>query len=71
MCNDYSYFRRRQLLKSATMTETAVLLPIEMCVKYDLSEYLAVIWQPCFQYLRKSLLLSIKCINYNSPGVGV
>lgn len=76
MCDDYSYFRWRELLKSAMMTETAVLLPIDTRVWYELSEFLVVVLQTCFFFflaLRKSqtLLFIIKCINYNSPRVGV
>lgn len=69
MRDDYSYFRWRELFKSAMMTETAVLLPIDTRVNYELSEFLVVV----FLDLRKSqtLLFIIKCINYNSPRVGV
>lgn len=48
MCDDYSYFRWRELHKSAMMTETAVLLPIEAREKNDLREYQVVVIQTCF-----------------------
>lgn len=47
MCDDYSYFIWK-LLKSAMMTETAVLLLIDTHVNYELSEFLVVLLQTCF-----------------------
>lgn len=39
MCDDYSFFRWRELHESAMMTKTPFLLPIEARSKYDLRKY--------------------------------
>lgn len=72
MCDDYSYFRRGELHKSAMMTERPVLLPIETRRKCDLREYQVAAVQTSFFYLTsraQTLWFLIKCIHYDLPRV--
>lgn len=67
MCDDYSYFRWRELHK------TPVLLPIEARGKYNLIEYQVAVSQTLFFVFfltSETLLFLIKSIHYDLPGVG-
>lgn len=70
MCDDYSYFRWRELHKAP------VLLPIEARGKYNLIEYQVAVSQTLFFFFclffltSGTLLFLIKSIHYDLPGVG-